>query len=227
MTNKTVEDFLRTTNYKDDPINFCANYYLSFIKGVEKECDAKNNFICLLKWDGFTDEQFKSDMIYSKDDYQTVLIEVYGIVKKIIDNIVCEDIEENIFYDKVWEKFSDYILFPKEIDKVCVLCSLMLEPRIPYYRLGQALKMENDLYKDITLSIKEEISKSFYILQYGYTQKTEIASQLYKVVKCLSDENKRIVLIAHILDFYNSQINSIRKSVATKKNIVEEIDEES
>ena len=69
--------------------------------------------------------------------------------------------------------------------------------------------MENYKYKEISDSISNEIAKAYFALQYGYTQKTELASQLYNIVKEQKSDEERIVLIANILGYYNSQIKMI------------------
>lgn len=210
MKNELTQiEFLSKAKYKQNIWNFCGNYFNLYLKDNHNLDEQLKNFALLLKWHGRSDETVEIDELFNKEDCQNTANSILEVVNKIIDNLVTENLEEEDFYKKLLEKILDDVLFPAQLEKVCGIGIMILNPKIPYFKLGQATKMENDKYKEISDLIANEIAKAYFALQYGYTQKTELASQLYNIVKEQKSDEERIVLIANILGYYNSQIKMI------------------
>ena len=200
-------DYLEKANYKTSIWDFCGNFYRSFLSNNNVDSGSKlQNFKLLLHWSGESDESLVIDSLFPKDVYQKTTSEILSVVKKIVDNLISENLDEDIFYNELFTKICDDILFAEEIEKICAITVLVLNPKIPYFKLGKAMKMDNDKYQEISSSLRGEIQKAYFALQYGYTQKTELSSQLYSIVKTQKKDEDRIVLIANILGFYDSQI---------------------
>ena len=199
-------DYLQKAIYKNNIWDFCGNYYRLYLSGDINYESKSHNFVSLLKWDGKTNESVAVDNLFERENYQATTTDILPVVKKIVDNLASENLNEDKFYKELFKKVCDEILFAKEIEKVCAIALLILNPKIPYFKLGKALTMDNAKYQEISSSLHDEISKAYFALQFGYTQKTELASQLYNIVKAQKNDEERIVLIANILGFYNSQI---------------------
>ncbi len=199
-------DYLERANYKNCIWDFCGNFYRSFLSNNITKDIKLQNFVLLLQWSGKSDESLAIDNIFPKDAYQKATTDVLPVVKKIVDNLVSENLDEDKFYKELFTKICDDILFTEEIEIICAITALILNPKIPYFKLGKAVTMDNDEYQEISLNLHREISKAYFVLQYGYAQKTELASQLYDIVKAQKQDEERIVLIANILGFYNSQM---------------------
>lgn len=207
MKNELTQiEFLSKAKYKQSIWDFCGNYFNLYLKDTPNPDEQLKNFTLLLEWHGRSDETFEIGELFKKEDCQNTTNSILEVVNKIIDNLVTENLEEEDFYKKLLEKILDDVLFSTQLEKVCSIVIMILNPKIPYFKLGQATKMENDKYKEISNSISNEIAKAYFALQYGYTQKTELASQLYNIVKEQKSDEERIVLIANILGYYNFQI---------------------
>lgn len=221
----TAKGYLKSAIFQKNIGNFCANYYNLFIKSNQNSETSLENFILLLEWNGNSNETFKIPEMFSNEEYQnTIKNNIESMVQKIVDNLVAENLEEKCFYGKIYKKISDDELFATELEKICAIIVLVLEPRIPYFKLGQALQMENDKFKEISDSIYKAVSKAYFALQYGYTQKTELASQLYNIVKELKNEEERIVLVANILGYFNSQLNMLYNRLKANDTVAENDD---
>lgn len=201
-----LSDYLERANYKNCIWDFCGNFYRLFLSNNITKDIKLQNFILLLQWNGKSDESLTIDNIFPKDAYQKTTADILPVVKKIVDNLVSENLDEDKFYKELFTKICDDILFTEEIEIICAITALILNPKIPYFKLGKAVKMDNDKYQEISSNLHKEISKAYFVLQYGYAQKTELASQLYNIVKAQKEDEERIVLIANILGFYNSQM---------------------
>lgn len=219
MKKMTVKDFLSSANYENNLGDFCAEYYYSYIKNFLKTEDGLNNFISLLKWTIQSDETLEVGHYFEDEDYDEK-IKIYSpILEPLIDKMVRENICEEDFYFRLWKVMLDESFFAEDIDKICVLMILISDPRIPYFELGPAMQMDNSKYREISNTISDEIAKSLFVVSRGYSQNTEVASQLYEVLERISDKERKIVLLANIIGFFNSKLNVLYEYV--KENMDE------
>lgn len=203
-----IEEYLKKANYKKSIGNFCFNYYELYIEN-KSEKNAIENFVKLLEWKRDSDESLEITEKLSEEDYQENVSNLYPIMQKIVDNLIKENLEETEFYTSLYKKIADDILFPKKEEKISAIIILLLDRRIPYFYLGEAVRMDNDVYKAIYASITKEIEKAYFILEYGYEQRTEVASQLYRLVKEQENDEEKLVLISSVLGYFNAKIKHL------------------
>lgn len=208
----TADQFLHSVITKNIG-DFCANYFKLYIKDYFGTDKGFENFVCFLKWNRISDETIEIPSLFEKEEYSRALKEIHPGIKKLIANMVAEQMEESDFYNKLWEQVSDDLQYAKEIDKICVLIALSVDQRIPYFKLGQALKMDNGQYQKVANTIEQQISKAFFALRCGYEQNTEVASQLYSILQEIEDEEKRIVFLATIVGFFNAKYKMLYKKL--------------
>ena len=220
----TQMEFLSKAKYKQSIWDFCGNYFNLYLKDTSNTDEQLKNFTLLLEWHVRSDETFEVGELFKKEDCQSTTENISKVVNKIIDNLITENLEKEDFYKKLLEQVFDDVLFPTQLEKVCSIVIMIYSPKIPYFKLGQATKMENDKYKEISDSISNEIAKAYFALQYGYTQRTELASQLYNIVKEQKSDEERIVLIANILGYYNSLIKIIYDKLK-KEDVIDDSEE--
>ena len=219
MKRMTVEELLGSANYENNLGDFCAEYYYSYIKNFLKTEEGLNNFISLLNWTVQSDETVEVGHYFEDEDYDEK-IKIYSpILEPLIDKMVRENICEEDFYSRLWKVMLDESFFAEDIDKICVLMILISDPRIPYFELGPAMQMDNSKYREISNTISDEIAKSLFVVSRGYSQNTEVASQLYEVLERISDKERKIVLLANIIGFFNSKLNVLYEYV--KENMDE------
>ncbi len=219
MNNKlSNKDFLSNAKYKNCFFNFCANYYNLFLKS---ECNIQTKlcyFVDLLKWSRMSDESLDIEEIYTEEDYAITSNNVYTITKKMVDNLIADNPDEDTFYKELLNKVMDNILFSTDLEKVCAISLLSVEPRIPYFQLDSAMQMDNDKFAELSSSIKDDISKAYFILSYGYAQKTEVASQLQKLLDKQESEESKVVLLSSVLGYYNTRIQILLDRMSNEES---------
>lgn len=217
-------DYLSKAKYNGSIEDYCGNFYRLFLRDESNKKKRLESFVMLLEWSGESDESVEIDELFNEDDYRKTCSSVSPVIKKIVDNLADECLDETAFYTAILEKISDDVLFSNELEKICAIVMLLFNPKIPYFKLEQTLKMDNEKFQEISKSIQRDITKAFFVIQFGYSQKTEIASQLYSIVNKHNDETERIVLIANIIGYYTFQIKMLKNKLNEKNNI-EESDE--
>ena len=220
----TLDKFLHSASTQDIGA-FCANYFKLYIKDYLGTDAGYDNFVSLLRWNKVSDETIELPTVFEKEEYSNALKDIHPGIKKLIDNMVTEQVEEKDFYLKLWEQISDKFQYAKEIDKVCVLIVLITDPRTPYFKLGKAMKMDNEQYQKIGNTIEQQISKAFFALRCGYEQNTEVASQLYSILQEIEDEEQRIVFLANIIGFFNAKYKVLYKKLQENSKKISTEDE--
>lgn len=220
MNTLSAEKYLKNVSYKKSIGDFCYHYYNFFIKDVSEE-QALNNFIRFLKWDKDSEESIELEKILSEDDYEQTTNEVAPIVKKILDNLIIKNLKEREFYNALMKKIQDNIIF-SEKETVCSMVILLIEKRIPYFELEEAKKMEEQEFQNISKSIENDIKKAYFIMEYGYDQKTEVASQLYRLIEEQKDEKQKYVLLSNILGYFEEKIEYLISNIISEDDCDEE-----
>lgn len=207
MTEKvTNKKFLSSAEYKKSIFDFCANYYKIFLNC---DCDSQsklNNFKDLLKWRKKSDESLEVSPTFTEDEYKGATQKILEFIQNIIKNLIAENLDEEVFYEELYNKIFDNVLFPNDLEKICAITILVIDQRIPYFKLSQAMQMNNERFIEISSLISEDIDKAFFILSYGYEQKTEVASLLYELINNQQNDEQKIILLSNILGYYSTRI---------------------
>jgi len=199
--------YLKTTKFRNDIYNFCAQYYFKFI-GSDAE-NAKENFILMMKWDGNSDESQDIVSCFSNDEYEKELSEVNGMVRKIVENISADNPDEDTFYSILWREYNGNVLFNSTFEKICALISLVISPGIPYFQLKDSLKIEDNKYISISNSIRMNILEIDSVMERDHHRKTDAASHIYRIMNELGSEEEKIVFLSHVIDYYKNALEDM------------------
>lgn len=194
--NKKIEQLIK--NYDGEIYDLCY-------KLIVESGDFKNDF------------QYVCENIELKNEQKTNKIEEYfqeteiELLKKIYANVVDGLITQNIskanygivkpeqFYTMLWE---DVCRNFKEIKELAfALYWIVIDKRIPYVYIGTPLSMDNDEFKEISKANIDSIEKIKYVLRAGYSQRTEEASILLKVITDIPNYKDQVVVFTYLISF--------------------------
>ena len=122
-----------------------------------------------------------------------------GLIQSIIGNLAKQNMSEEMFYHKLWEKIQDNILFPDEDEQIYFLSCLWKSNLIPYFQLDDGIRMENDEYRERLKKMNILLKKVDYIMCAPLEQKTQRASLLMNLAQQITDERDKIVFWAYTL----------------------------
>lgn len=109
------------------------------------------------------------------------LEEQYGdIVNSIIKTYSQQNNDEQVFYQAVWTLISESILFDTNAKKVFALYYVLIDKRIPYFKIDDSIlySMSNDRFTELLQQSAREGQRIRYILKSDFSQKTQKASVL-------------------------------------------------
>lgn len=104
------------------------------------------------------------------------------------------------FYDILWEKINEDILFENDKVKSFALFKLAQNPLIPYVQIEKPLSMDDEKFKNILEKNKNIIINIRHILALNFTQKTEFASLILKEIQKNKSFDEQCVILAIVLD---------------------------
>lgn len=143
----------------------------------------------------------------------------YGkLVEGIIDKLISKHLEEDEFYKELWNKIvKTDSEFEKEEEKIFALYKIWEDNRIPYFKLDDGLKMQNEKFKEIISEKNLEIKKAAFILNSEYDQRTEKSSLLLELIKSCENEQEMAVLLAVILDI--DETRAVKNVISILKDL--------
>ena len=118
---------------------------------------------------------------------------VAEIANRFLPNMIKANPDEDTFYIKLWQRFHSDDLFPDREDRIALLTKVWVDPRIPYYKISEGIKMENDEFERINSELSEAIKKARFIVYVGIQQRTQRASLLMDLAKEIQDPRQRSV----------------------------------
>lgn len=198
--NILLNEYIKTSYGKTE--DMCAYFYLNYIKDQDDDT-AQDNLITYLSHNEKSEETFWVKEIYSKSEYEQAFKEIFGFFNSIINNLVRLNLEENEFYNKLLTKINDDTIFESDCKKSVAIMILMASLKIPYFKLDQGRKIDEDEYDRIINENLSIIQKSLFIVNAELEQNTETASLLLKLIDEQNDENVKSVILANILSFFD------------------------
>lgn len=139
------------------------------------------------------------DTFLSVDTFNVITEDIDRLANRVIVNLLRLRPSEEVFYKNLWNKISDDTLIPDQKAQVAFLIRLWIDPRIPYYQVGEGCSMENAEFACIRDEIWPVIKKADFILSIPFAQKTQRASLVMKLADELMDERKRTVFWACVM----------------------------
>lgn len=109
------------------------------------------------------------------------LEEQYGdIVNSLIKTYGQQNSDEHIFYYTLWSLINESLIFDTEAKKVFALYFILIDKRIPYFKIDESLlySMSNDRFAELLQKTARERQKIRFILKADISQRSERAAIL-------------------------------------------------
>ena len=109
------------------------------------------------------------------------LEEQYGdVVNSIIKTFGQQNTEEKVFYHSIWSIINESFLFDTDGKKIFALFYVLVDKRIPYFKIDASLlySMSNEHFSELQQKTAREGQKIRFILKSDISQKTERAAIL-------------------------------------------------
>ena len=200
VVNKEIKEYLSHVKIdsKEERLNLCSWVY----KKVKDSINPEHSFHFFLANVDSIDSDDSMTVVeeYSSADLKALKEEFGNLTDAIFEKILKENLEEDAFYSKLWTSITKNPMLDSEASKVFAIYYILIDARIPYYKLSDGMSMPNPKFAEISKQIEKDIEKARFILRTNrFEQRTNRASVMLELIDSYKDDEKRVVLMAHIL----------------------------
>lgn len=187
--------------------NSSGNIYDVFLI-LYKECIKKQNnpeemFQWVLKESqkyDFVDDDCPANM--DMETVERIRENYYELLLQCVISFTKENLEESEFYKKVYKYVFESGLFPRDEETQAVLLSFLAKRmvEIPYYQVRNALSMSGEEYRSVAKCLRPQIERTIYMLNRGFRNRAEEASQIYDIFSEIDKREEQIVFLAILIN---------------------------
>lgn len=110
------------------------------------------------------------------------------------------------FYTDLWSSIFAGPLSPSEPEECTVILKILCEdvPVIPYYQAVDLVIMDDEMFSCHLKTILPQLQEAYHMISRQFLQKTELTSQIYRLMQSLSREDASVflaVIISFIQEF--------------------------
>lgn len=148
-------------------------------------------------------------------------------IKNIVRQLAESNDSHDVFYSKLWNEIFVSSTLPHGNEQHAVILKMLNEDiaLLPYYQAIDLYSMENEEYKEAVERIRPQIIETIHMLNRNFKQKTERASQMFRIANVLSQEDAYVYWAA-IIDLteknsyrvgYSRAVSEIKKKIESEK----------
>lgn len=209
--NREIKEYLSHVKIdtKEDRLNICAWMY----KKVKDSTNPVYGFhYFLANIDSIdSDDSLTVEEKFTSNDLKVLKAEFGNLTDAIFEKILKENLDEDAFYSKLWTSITQNPMLDSEASKVFAIYYILIDARIPYYKLSDGMSMPNAKFAEISKQIEKDIEKARFILRTNrFEQRTNRASVMLELLDSYKDTEKRVVLMAHILSLSRKSMDMSR-----------------
>ncbi len=205
-------------SHVDGPLlDVYADFYFRFLKDSEKAPANLQQFL-ELRNEVTTDKASPVKQYFTNAEYEENVNKVKPIMDRLLFNLVQENNVPEVFYSNLWKNINNPAFFRTDIEKVSALLLVATSAVIPYFQMGEAMRMDDEEFKQTASEVYPYFQKARFALNRGYEQRTEIASQLISILKELDGEKRQIIYVAQLLAYFERKLRKKDETIERLKS---------
>lgn len=156
-------------------------------------------------------EEKMVEAYFTASKIQVLEKEYDDLVDGILNKLVSKHLDKKEFYLELWKNVMESdLLFEEEEKKIYALYRIWVDGRIPYFQIGDGIKMSDDEFKQLVSDTEEFLHEIMFIMNCKFEQKTERSSLLMNVLKKCKNEKEQAVLLAQIISISELKAGRMR-----------------
>ena len=207
-----------------EPINRCYAIYSRILEASKLDEQAELfKYACEVYGTKKSTKEINPPCLISDDELKSLEKDFGKYVNGILDNFLRRNLSEWDFYVNLWNMIaSDKYVLIEEKARVFALYYILIDKRIPYFQLGESIKMSNDEYKEIAERLLSKRNKLRFILSIPIDTKTERAGYLLDLLdEYISLPKERAVLMSYLVESLKKQRPSQAATLARLESMQE------
>jgi hypothetical protein len=153
-----------------------------------------------------TSDEIPIDVFITADELSALKTQYSKVVDSMFDMILQDRPSAVCFYSALNSMIVHNSVFTDEKSRAFAMYWILIDKRIPYFELGQGLKLANEEWQAISRKLTLEKQKARFILASDFSQKSEEADLLLKELDSKEDQ-ERVYLLGFILHLLRDAAN--------------------
>lgn len=201
MKKLDICEFLQSVTGEE--INICY-YVVNSIKeySLDEQIQSMRTF-CELYGTVESEKTFCVEQAISEPMYNELKAQygqyVDNLLKTVLNKAYLSEWPKDKFYASLWKSLTNGGVLETVEELAFGLYFIVIDRKIPYFRLTPGLKMDQDRYEEIINANRNIIKKMQYVLAFPFDEKTEEASVLLNELEAISEKETRIVLLSVVI----------------------------
>jgi hypothetical protein len=121
-----------------------------------------------------------------------------GTIDAMLHSLIGANLDEPKFYESLWHMIVCNPFFKTDKEKAFVLYYVLIDAKIPYFKIGMGLKMSNEDFAQRQRKLSLPAAKIRFLLARKFEQRTEQADLILKEFE-RNNESDRAVLLAFLI----------------------------
>ena len=142
-------------------------------------------------------QEISIDDYITKNEESAIRKKYGGLINNMLEVLIEENREESEFYAHLWSLINNPILRDDK-DRAFALYWLLIDKRLPYFRLEEGFKMSNEDYRSSMLRLRRDRARIRFIMSREFDQKTERADLILKQIDEASGSD-RVILMSEVI----------------------------
>lgn len=120
-----------------------------------------------------------------------------NMIGGMLDTLIKRRLDEAVFYEELWEKVIEKNpMLETEQERVYALYRIGQDWRMPYYKMDDGLQMSDEMFQTYKERAHEKLNRIHFLMNYGFSQRTELASLLNQILDSSETKEEKAVLLA-------------------------------
>ena len=145
-------------------------------------------------------EEIPIDVYINDNQLSTLKARYSKVVDSMFEMILASSPPVEDFYRSFNSLIIHNSVFEDDQARAFAMYWILIDRRIPYFELGQGLKISNEEWQAISKKLRLEKTKIRFILATNFTQRSEGADLLLKVIDSPQYQQERVYLFGYTLE---------------------------
>lgn len=145
-------------------------------------------------------EEKELDQVFTATEIQRLKKKCEPLIEGVLESLLSENISTEDFYGRLWEDgICGNTFLQTDKEKIYALYRVWRDSRIPYFQLGEGMKMSNEAYMECCNKNIHLIKKAFFIINTSFSQRSQQSDLLLRVLDECETNVDKVVVMAQIL----------------------------
>ena len=208
-----VKDLLCT--YRGELIDLCLYFYNS-VKDESYEQQVESFQVLCEEYGSIKSNETVVLKNTISERELDILTDQYGeYVNQVLNSLLKKSYNEGYsshqFYHNLWAAFINGGIVTAEKEYAFAIYYIIIDKKIPYFVLEQGLRMDDQTFDNYMLVSQNVVAKLRFILNHGFTQKTEEASLIVQELTKLDTFEEQVIAMVAILSTMRDDQKRLKK----------------